>query len=100
MNVFLSVEKTLMEKLKTFEQSDVDKPLDTMPPASDFELQDPILELKGRINQMTNGYDGTKREYGGTTGKLKFIKGYITVEPLTKKKTIARWYDDAITVVH
>ena len=100
MNVFLSVEKTLMEKLKTFEQSDVDKPLDTMPPASDFEVQDPILELKGRINQMTNGYDGTKREYGGTTGKLKFIKGNITVKPLTKKKTIARWYDDAITVVH
>ena len=49
---------------------------------------------------MTNGYDGTKREYGGTTGKLKFIKGNTTVKPLTKKKPIERWYDDAITMVH
>lgn len=65
---FLSVEKTLTEKLKSFEQSDVDKPLESMPPTSDFELKEPTQELESRIDCMT-------RKSCGTLEKLSFIKG-------------------------
>nr|XP_022298610.1 uncharacterized protein LOC111107624 [Crassostrea virginica] len=67
MVAFLSVEKTLTEKLKSFEQSDVDKPLESMPPTSDFELKEPTQELESRIDCMT-------RKSGGTLEKLSFMK--------------------------
>ncbi|XP_062619407.1 E3 ubiquitin-protein ligase TRIM45-like [Saccostrea cucullata] len=56
---FLSVEKTLREKLILFEKSEVDKPLDPMT-EGDFELENPIMELRKRIERMTrNGDENT-----------------------------------------
>lgn len=51
---FLSVEKTLTDKLTGFEKSDIDKPLDTMSQAEQFDLQAKTLELKEKIDRMTN----------------------------------------------
>lgn len=55
---FLSVEKTLTDKLTGFEKSDIDKPLDTVPPAEEFDLQAETLELKEKIDRMTNKTTG------------------------------------------
>ena len=56
MVAFLSVEKTLTEKLKSFVQDDVDKPITctTLPQDSGFELQVRTIELKGRIDRMSS----------------------------------------------
>lgn len=55
---FLSVEKTLRDKLAFFEQSDIIKPMITMPDTADFELQAETLELKEKIDRMTNTNNG------------------------------------------
>lgn len=55
---FLSMEKTLTDKLTGFEKSDIDKPLDTVPPAEEFDLQAETLELKEKIDRMTNKTTG------------------------------------------
>ena len=54
MVAFLSVEKTLTEKLKSFVQDDVDIPITTLPQASHFELQTTTKELKGKIDRMSS----------------------------------------------
>lgn len=69
MIVFLSVEKTLSEKFKSFLQSEVDMPLIPMP--TDFELHTPTLELEGKNDLMTS-YDGE------TIEKLNSLKGNIS----------------------
>lgn len=55
---FLSVEKTLRDKLAFFEQSDIVKPMITMPDTADFILQAETLELKEKIDRMTNTNNG------------------------------------------
>ena len=56
MIAFLSKEKTLSEKLKSFSQSDVDVPLSPMPTDLEFELQTPPQGLEGKIDLMiSNG---------------------------------------------
>ncbi|XP_061190355.1 E3 ubiquitin-protein ligase Midline-1-like [Saccostrea echinata] len=55
---FLSVEKTLTEKLNGFKQSEVDRPLDPIL-RENVELRRPILELNERINRMTTDDEET-----------------------------------------
>lgn len=55
---FLSVEKTLTDKLTDFEKSDIDKPFDTVSQAEQFDLQSETLELKEKIDRMTNNSPG------------------------------------------
>lgn len=55
---FFSVEKTLRDKLALFEQSDFDKPMNTTPDAADFEIQAETLELREKIDRMTNTTKG------------------------------------------
>lgn len=54
----LSVEKTLTDKLTGFEKSDINKPLDTVPPAEEFDLQAETLELKEKIDRITKKTTG------------------------------------------
>lgn len=58
---FLSVEKTLTDKLTCFEKSDIDKPLDTVPQAEEFDLQAETSELKEKIDRMTNNTPGINK---------------------------------------
>lgn len=78
---FLSVEKTLRDKLAFFEQSDVVEPMITMPDAADFELQAETLELKEKIDRMTNATNGIINKstlYKGTVYQhLRFDSKYI-----------------------
>lgn len=52
---FLSVEKTLTDKLTSFEKSDINKPLDTVTKAEEFDLQAETSELKEKIDRITLG---------------------------------------------
>ncbi|XP_061190730.1 uncharacterized protein LOC133198735 [Saccostrea echinata] len=64
---FLSVEKTLTEKLNSFEKSEVDAPLDPIP-KEDIDLQSSTTELEERINKMISD--------GGEVSKKPSIFSY------------------------
>ena len=55
--VFLSLEKTLTEKLKMFEQSDIEKHSKVMQSSYDFEIRERIEELARKIDQMISKND-------------------------------------------
>lgn len=70
---FLSVEKTLTDKLTSFEKSDIDKTLDTVTQSEQFDLQAETSELKEKIDRMTNNTSGNKKSnvFKEIFGRLK-----------------------------